>query len=183
MYTITLGGFFTELVEACLVCDWPPIPLLTPPSASTSVSPADKPVFSSLGVFHVAISSSSMGETPRGKNGRRRRLLRQQIQTPPTIRTSPTVESTVLKLMTSVLLFAIPEPSLLPVPASSEVSVVIWGPDGAVVSVGIISVTSTSLDVHWSTVLEYSRSSVIGGTVEWLARRQVAVPCASSDPG
>lgn len=167
----------TELVDGCLECDGPPISLLKAPSASTSVSPAGKPLFSSsLGVFHAAISSSSIGETPRERNGKRFRRVLQHINTTPAISTSPTAESTVLKVMTSVLLLPIPESSVVDGPVAFELSVVVGRPVELVISVGIVSVSPSPLDVCQSTVSEVEGVTVGEGVVVKLADRGDVVP-------
>lgn len=119
-----------------------------------SVSPPGKQAFSSLGVFHAAISSSSMGVTPRERKGRRRCRLLHQKNTAPAIRATPTTENTVLRAMTSVLLLAVSEPSVLDVPELCEKSVVVGIPAEVAISVGIVSVNKTSLDVCQSSAVE-----------------------------
>lgn len=83
------------------------------PSASTSVSVAIMAAFSFRGTFHVAISSSSIGEIPREKKGLRCRRYLQQISIAPTINRRPTTESTLLRVITKVLLLSIPKLPLL----------------------------------------------------------------------
>jgi hypothetical protein len=101
---ITLGGFLIEPVEVCIPCLGPLDALggeaVTPASAPRLASAA----FSSREAFHVAISSSSMGEIPLVRNGTR--LLRnlKQINKAPTRSKTPTTESTVLKVITRVRL-------------------------------------------------------------------------------
>jgi len=147
---MTLGGFLTELVDVCLPCDGlPPAAAAAAPvapSASTSVSPAIMAAFSFRGTFHVAISSSSIGEMPRAKKGLRCRRYLQQIKIAPTTSNNPTTESTLLKVITSVLLLLIPAESLLgPASGVSGERVVVesGGKTAELVSVGIVSVTES----------------------------------------
>jgi hypothetical protein len=142
LYTITLGGFLIELVDAFFVCapclsSGPAGEFVDPPAADAAVVSAAVPdglvpadadpaaprpmlplvprdtcvstgssrplrmAFSLREIFHVAISSSSMGDMPLAKNGRLWRY-RVQIKTPPTISSSPTTDSTELSTITSV---------------------------------------------------------------------------------
>lgn len=82
-----------------------------------------------------------MGEMPRAKKGLRCRRYLQQIKMAPATSNNPTTESTLLKVITSVLLLLIPETSLLgSVPEVSEERVVVGngGKTVGVVSVGIL---------------------------------------------
>lgn len=140
------------------MCDGPLSPSLpaaaaataatVPPAAGAAASsalpsPADSPTFSFRGIFHVAISSSSIGEMPRARKGRRRCRNRQHINNAPTIKSNPTTESTVLRVMMSVLLFPIPSEPPLEAAAPWGESVAVGN---AVERVGI-SVSNPSLEV------------------------------------
>ncbi len=93
-----------------------------------------------------------MGEMPRARNGSRllRRRLRQSSIVP-AIRTSPTAESTVPRVMASVRLLPIPES---PASKDPETAVVAGVPvEVVMLSVGMVSVSRASLDVCRTTVL------------------------------
>jgi hypothetical protein len=97
-----------ELVEVCVPClglfeslgSVGDTPTLAPLPANAA--------FSSPAAFQVAISSSSTGETPLLKN--RTRLLRhfKKINRPPTRTTTPTTDSTALKVIARVRLLPRP---------------------------------------------------------------------------
>ena len=140
-----------EVVEEFLTCPEPPISFLDAASASMSVSiPCKTLAFSSSrGTFHVAISSSSMGEMPLGNRCRRRRRVLTQRMIPATIKTNPTAERTVLRAITSVLLLAIPDSAPSCGGGGGGVVVALDVVEMAVevkVPVGIVSVSRISRD-------------------------------------
>jgi hypothetical protein len=111
---MTLGGFLTELAEVCFPCPgflvvYLPEPGALVPAAAPALARA---AFSSRDVFHVAISSSSIGEIPLAKKGIRLLRCFKQIIKAPTTSKAPTTESTVLSVMTRVWLLPLPDASL-----------------------------------------------------------------------
>lgn len=134
-----------ELAEGCVIClEARGGEAATPASAPLSASAA----FSSPAAFHVAISSSSMGETPLLR--KRTLLLRnfRQTNSPPTSTSTPTTESTALKVIVRVLLLPRPEVlflfpeavSLAPSSAAAEVDEVDMSEDTAMIPVPVLVV-------------------------------------------
>lgn len=108
-----------ELAEVCLA--WPGFPCEGPAATAATAAALAKSAFSFRDIFHVSISSSSMGEMPLAKRGNLLLRYFRHISTPPATNRTPTTESTVLRVIMRVRLLPRPDASWL---EEAEVSAV-----------------------------------------------------------